>query len=119
MSGGVRWFLASILALCACSDDSHPDTGYGVNQPVPSTRSCEDLCERLADCVVQLCNEDTDSDRYEGAQSILALQCEASCTDATVQSSLTASEWACTFTDSCRQVLEHDSCATDASYTCD
>lgn len=77
------------------------------------------MCERLVDCAVQLCNEDTSSNSYDILQSELTLQCKLGCSDDAVQSQLTAAAWTCMFTDSCREVFEHDSCMTGASYTCE
>lgn len=87
--------------------------------PVPPTRTCEALCERLADCAVQLCNEDTDSSDYEVLRTELEFSCTSSCNDAAVQSQLTAEEWTCIFTDSCREFADYDACMVDATYTCD
>lgn len=111
--------LACMIVIVACGSESHPDSGYGENQPVPAARACDEMCERLVDCAVQLCNEDTSSRNYDILQSELTLQCKLGCSDDAVQSQLTAAEWTCMFTDSCREVFEHDSCMTGASYTCE
>ena len=108
-----------MAALVGCGSDSHPDSGYGESQPVPATRTCDALCERLVDCVVQLCNENTSSTKYDVLADYLLSDCELSCSDAAVESAFTAEEWTCTFTDSCRESFEHDSCMTGANYTCD
>jgi hypothetical protein len=105
-------------AVGACSDDGHPDTGYGAGQAVPATRTCMDICARLADCAVNLCNEDTSSSNYSGLEPSLADQCELSCSDAGLAAAFPQPKWDCAFTDSCREVFEHDSCEIDASYTC-
>jgi hypothetical protein len=104
-------------ALIGCGSDSD-DSGYGANQPVPATITCSELCDRLADCVVTLCNENTSSTNYDGLQFELASECKTSCTDAALQSKLTVAKWSCIFTDTCRAVVEADSCMSDAHYTC-
>ena len=116
---GRWWFVGWVIAASIGCSDSHPDSGYGANKPVPATRTCSALCDRLADCSVRLCNENTSSSNYDFLESELSSQCQLNCTDAEVQSAFTAAQWSCTFTDSCRQVMEDDSCDTDASYTCD
>ena len=51
-------------ATCGGSAPSHPDTGYGANQPVPCTVNSTDLCTRGADCGGQLFNEGKMSTSY-------------------------------------------------------
>src|SRR5262245_52827707 len=109
------WLLACMFfAFVGCGSDDHPDTGYGANETVPAPLTCSVLCNRLSDCVVQLCNEDTSSSRYDGLESFLVDDCLNGCTDDLVQSKFTAPEWSCMFTDSCRQIFEHDSCMNDS-----
>jgi hypothetical protein len=108
-----------IVALVGCGADFHTDSGYGANTPVPPMRTCVALCERLADCAAQLCNEDTSSNDYDFLRSDLAFACTANCNDANVQIGLSAEEWTCMFTDSCREVVDYDECMIDATYTCD
>lgn len=118
--GKVLWLLpCAILALAGCGSDEHPDTGYGANEPVPTTLTCNALCARLADCATQLCNEDTSSSNYDGLEPFLIDNCETTCTDAAVQSKFTAAEWSCTFMSSCREVLDFDACMNDSHYTCE
>jgi len=105
-----------LVAIAACADD-HPDTGYGANQSIPPI-TCYAACTRLADCAVQLCNEDSGSSKYDGIEEALVDQCEIGCDDSALSSQLSASAWSCTFMDSCRQVFEHDACNTDATYHC-
>ncbi len=113
------WLVTVLVVLVACGSDSHPDSGYGANTPVPPMRTCDALCERLADCAVQLCNEDTDSNDYDPLRTELVLSCTSTCSDATVESRVTAEEWTCIFTDSCREFADYDACMVDATYTCD
>jgi hypothetical protein len=110
--------LVVVLALAACGSAGHPDTGYGAGQPAPATPTCAALCERSADCLVTLCDEDTMSTRYEALRSLVAGQCNATCTDALLQSMATGNSWRCLFESSCRQVYEQDLCAAHASYHC-
>ena len=110
-----------IMALSAvgCGGSSgHPDTGAGAHQSVPATETCMDLCQRVATCVEILCNEDTKSTRFLGAGSVLVPACLASCTDATVMSTVPPAHWTCLFESSCRQVLEFEVCDEKASYRC-
>jgi len=100
-------------------DERKPDTGYGKGATVPTPRTCTDLCERLADCAAQLCNEDTKSTRYDALKELLASQCDAGCTDDVVNSKITADQWQCLFQSSCREAIDYDTCHTQgASYTC-
>jgi hypothetical protein len=113
--------IAVLAATFGCGSDGpppHPDTGAGAGQPVPATETCVDLCARLGDCVVILCDENTNSTQFEGFQDILASQCVSGCTDALVMSSINATAWSCVFQSSCRQVFEHDVCHTQANYHC-
>jgi hypothetical protein len=111
---------AALAAVLGCGSDppSHPDTGAGAGLPVPTTENCVDLCARLGDCVVTLCNENTNSTQFEGLQGALALQCESTCTDALVMSQINPTAWSCIFQSSCRQVFERDICHTSANYHC-
>lgn len=120
MMGGESWRLALcvLVAVVAC-DDSDGDTGYGANQPVPSAVTCMDLCERAVDCTVQLCNENTDSTDFDLLFGDLLDECEATCSDASIQGSFTAAKWECFFSDTCREVMENDSCAVSAHYSCE
>jgi len=106
------------LALAGCDSAGHPDTGYGAGPVAPTPLNCMALCERSADCLVALCDEDTMSTRYEAIRSPVTSECEASCTDALLQSMATGNSWRCLFESSCRQVYEHDVCAAHASYRC-
>src|SRR6187549_3892769 len=57
----LRAHLAATLILVAvgCGGSSgHPDTGAGAHKTPPATENCTDLCQRIADCAVVLCNED-------------------------------------------------------------
>jgi len=116
-----RWFAVSVLLLAlGCGGDSpgHPDTGAGAGQTPPATENCMDLCQRIGSCAVILCNEDTMSTRYTGLDTLLADQCVAGCTDAQIQSGITAAQWQCVFESSCRQVFEHDTCHAMSHYNC-
>ena len=112
--------VAGLLSFAVgCGGSTHPDTGAGANQSVPTAETCPDLCQRLGDCVEVLCNEDTKSTRYTGLGDLLASQCEASCTDDLVQSTINGTQWSCAFTSSCRKVLDYDGCGIDGSYHCE
>ena len=102
----------------ACGSSGHPDTGAGANQPVPPAENCADLCGRLSDCVVTLCNEDTMSTKYTGLQSAVDANCVSMCNDSTVQSMIPSTAWSCIFTSSCRAVFEHDVCHSMSHYFC-
>jgi hypothetical protein len=106
-------------AACGGSDDPrHPDTGYGADQPVPATVNCTDLCTRGADCGAELCNEDTMSTMYTQLAPLLTSECQSECND-TVLAQLTAANWQCYFTSSCRQVFGENVCQTaNTKYTC-
>lgn len=82
-------------------------------------RTCDVLCERLADCLVQICNEDTSSDHFAGLEDVLMYSCTPGCSDAKLQSGYTDADWACIFTASCREFIDYDACDLDMSYTCD
>lgn len=110
--------LPLLCALAGCGD-RHPDSGYGANTPVPSMRTCEALCARMADCFVQICNEDTSSNDYDGAEDVLTYSCSSGCNDADVQSHFSDADWACIFMDSCREFVDYDACDLDVTYTCD
>jgi hypothetical protein len=61
-------FLTALIATnVSCDSAGHPDTGAGANKTPPAVETCADLCQRLADCVVTLCDEDTSSTRYTTA----------------------------------------------------
>ncbi len=109
---------AAGAAACGSSAPSHPDTGYGANQPVPDTINCTDFCTRGADCGAQLCNEDTMSTSYTALAPIVIAECESAC-NANVLAQVTTAAWQCYFQSSCRQVLEHNAChISNSSYTC-
>jgi hypothetical protein len=111
--------LVAVAAFAGCGGSTgHPDTGYGANQPIPPTEDCVDLCERIASCVVDLCDEDTSSTQFQGSEAPLAYDCESTCTDSQVQSAVTPVMWQCIFTDSCRQVFGEDSCHGMGNYHC-
>jgi hypothetical protein len=56
---------------------------------------------------------------YDSLSSDIAFACAYNCSEVNVPSQLTAEEWACIFTDSCREILDYDACMVDATYTCD
>ena len=119
-----QWSLVSLAfvagAVGACSvEEGFPDTGYGAGQPVPATLTCMDMCTRLANCAVNLCNEDTDTMDFTVYEPVVRDNCQLSCTDAAVAAQFTPAEWTCTFQNSCRSVFGDDVCGTDASYSCD
>ena len=112
--------MAATMLGCGGSDSPprKPDTGAGAGLTPPATENCADLCQRLGSCVVTLCNEDTMSTRFDGFDTLLAEQCTASCTDAQVQSGISASSWQCLFVSSCRQVFDYDTCHAMSKYNC-
>ena len=122
--GQLSFMLALALAVagaaaCGSSAPSHPDTGYGANQPVPSTVNCTDFCTRGADCGAQLCNEDKMSTSYTALVPIVIAECESAACNASVLAQVTADDWQCYFQSSCRQVFGQDVChVVNTSYTC-
>ncbi|HSY40184.1 MAG TPA: hypothetical protein VLA79_11670 [Polyangia bacterium] len=112
----------AVAGAAACGGSaapSHPDTGYGANQPVPATMNCTDFCTRAADCGGQLCNEDTMTTQYTALVPILISECESVACNANVLSQISAAAWQCYFQSSCRQVLGENVChVANASYTC-
>jgi hypothetical protein len=118
------WIAAVFLTVgLGCgSGGSHgsgkPDTGYGANVTLPATKNCNDVCDRLADCAANLCNEDSMSTRYTNLVEPLAAQCKAGCSDAQVQSQFKDATWSCFFESSCRAVFDQDTCKAGSHYTC-
>ncbi len=108
-----------VAMLVACSDDENnvPDSGYGQNTSVPMFQTCSALCDRAVDCTIQLCNEDTMSQGYETVRVWQEIECNESCDEAAV-AQISAEKWSCMFTDSCRMVMQDDSCDADGRYTC-
>ena len=104
-------------ALGCGSSSGPPDTGVGENQPVPAAENCADMCSRISTCTVDLCDEDTHSTQFDSLESVLAQECMIGCTDALVQSSISAANWRCMFQKSCRQVLGEQACGS-AQYHC-
>ena len=116
---GLIWCLAaSALTVGVACDSGPPDTGVGAHQTPPATVNCAELCHRATSCLVLLCNEDTASTRYTGLDDVLDPQCVASCSDAQLQSKITADQWSCVFESSCRQVFGNDSCHAMSHYNC-
>ena len=114
-----RWIAVGLLvATWGCDgEERRPDTGYGANQPVPVTINCTDMCTRLADCLVALCNEDTHSTRYDSIKTSLLADCAGGCIDADVQKS-DPPVWSCLFQSSCREVIDYSICYPGANYHC-
>jgi hypothetical protein len=115
--------LALAVATAACGSSSgppapsHPDTGYGANQPVPATVNCTDYCSRTVDCGTQLCNEDTMSTMYTALVPLASAACASAC-NAALLAQLTPG-WQCLFQSSCRQVLGENVCGTaNTKYSC-
>jgi hypothetical protein len=111
------------LGVLGCGDDEggderKPDTGYGAGAPVPSPRTCTDLCVRLGDCATALCNEDTNSTRYDALESALVDDCELTCSESLVNSEFSEAQWTCLFESSCREVFDYDECRAGGSYFC-
>ena len=121
MAAKDRFAIVGILALIAtgCGGASgHPDTGAGAHQPVPATENCADVCKRFGDCLVVLCNEDTQSTRFQGAGEVLAEDCLSTCADDTVMSKIAPTQWTCFFDSSCRQIFEYHRCDPNSYYRC-
>jgi hypothetical protein len=112
--------LAGTAALAGCGGSpSHPDTGYGANQTVPTSETCAAWCQRVADCGTELCDEDANSTSFQQMEPLVLAECQAVCTDSLIQSSIPAAAWTCLFTDTCRQVFGENSChVPNASYKC-
>jgi hypothetical protein len=117
-SGPLVLVAALALAAACDSDDGHPDTGAGANEPVPPTENCPDLCDRLAACVVVLCDEDSASTKYSAIEPGIRASCMASCNEAQVQSTFTSTTWSCLFQSSCRAVFGNDTCHAMSHYNC-
>lgn len=109
-----------IVAMVGCGGGTpaHPDTGYGADQPAPTTISCAAFCLRSSDCLVDLCDEDKSSTEYVGLEDPLTAACQSTCVDAQLQSGITQSAWACLFQQSCREVFQDDACRVQAHYSC-
>jgi hypothetical protein len=120
MSRAGCWMVvAALVVASACGgEDRRPDTGAGAAQPIPATLNCADMCGRLADCLVTLCNEDTNSTQFTPLGPVVESQCVSGCTEAIVMSQFSPQDWTCLFQSSCRQVLDYDTCAVDSSYHC-
>lgn len=106
------------LSFFGCDSEGSHDSGIGAGKPVPATQNCTDLCARLAECTVALCNEDTSSTRYTPTEPSIASSCRATCTEAAAQSQITAQQWTCTFQSSCRAFLDADACKGMGHYSC-
>jgi hypothetical protein len=110
--------LGASLSALGCDSGGHPDTGVGANQTPPAVMTCADLCQREAQCVADLCDEDTSSTNYDGLVPAFTDDCEANCTDADVQARIATPQWQCIFQSSCRQVFEYDVCHGSGRYNC-
>jgi hypothetical protein len=122
---GAGWSAICAIAMaigCGSSGSGprKPDTGYGAAQSVPATVNCNDFCQRLASCAADLCDEDSMSTRYEALAEVLLQPCDASCTDALLQSKISSTQWQCLFSSSCREAVDasYDACNVMASYSC-
>jgi len=96
---------------------THPDTGAGIGETPPAMITCTDLCLRGAECLGDLCNEDTMSTRYTAFAEAVASQCATTCASTQIPP-ITPTQWQCLFQSSCRQVFERDVCGTQAHYSC-
>jgi len=110
--------MAALIAGGCGGSSGHPDTGAGAHQTPPATQNCMDACQRLADCVAILCDEDTMSTRYQASVPFFVDDCLSTCTDANAMSMITPTEWTCLFESSCRQLLELHVCEKNSSYHC-
>jgi hypothetical protein len=111
-------FGAALMAL-GCDSGGRPDTGYGGDAAVPATINCADLCQRTADCFVDLCDEDTSSTKYAGITEGIDESCLSSCTDPQLQAVATQTSWSCLFQSTCREAFGDDVCHASARYSCD
>ena len=107
--------LVSCLGGCGGTPE-HVDTGYGVSQSVPKTVNCTDLCQRLSNCTVNLCDEDRNTTQYLEMESQLDGSCAIGCDNATLASQVTSSQWTCMFDKSCRAVFSHDACGVPGAF---
>jgi hypothetical protein len=110
-------FGAALMAL-GCDSGGHPDTGFGADAAVPATINCMDLCQRSADCVVDLCDEDTNSTKFAAGAELIDQSCLSTCTDPQLQVVATQASWSCLFTSTCRQAFGDDVCHASARYSC-
>jgi len=114
-----RVVVVAIFVACGGDDKVDvPDSGYGQNTRVPTGRGCSALCGRAVDCTIHLCNEDTMTSGYGTLRASLEIECNATCDEAAV-AQISDERWSCMFTDSCRMVLQDDSCDADGYYTCE
>ncbi|HVZ72537.1 MAG TPA: hypothetical protein VHJ20_09190 [Polyangia bacterium] len=121
----MRWALvAAVIGFVAGGCDAGGaglvDAGpeYGADAAVPPTPNCADLCARNADCVVHLCDEDTNSTSFDGEREPLEHICNVGCTDVGVQQAATGASWRCLFESSCRAVYGRDVCHANGNYSC-
>ena len=117
-----RALLTAALVLivgCGSSAPAHPDTGAGAGQTPPLPKACSDFCQRMTNCGVTLCNEDTHSTQFTALGPILLTQCNLGCNDQ-VLAQITDQQWTCLFSSSCRQAIdaEYDQCNIDSHYQC-
>ncbi len=114
------WVVVLGPGVSGCDSSGPPDSGYGANETPPSQVSCANLCARMVDCGGHLCTEDTGNPAYiDLFNTVLLDQCISTCTDATVQSKITAANWQCLFEMSCRKAIGEDACHVQANYHCD
>ncbi|HEY4056207.1 MAG TPA: hypothetical protein VGM39_06335 [Kofleriaceae bacterium] len=112
-----RWVLA-VIAISACGGDDHPDTGYGKDAIRPASPTCVDVCSRVANCAVALCNEDSSSHDYDQFEDESESQCALDCDQATLDDAFTAEKYDCIFAESCRAVFDDDVCSVGGTYSC-
>lgn len=111
-------FVLSVGSRCGEPDRRRPDTGYGANHPVPAAPSCMAFCERLTDCVIALCGEDTMSPPPAGERDLVMASCNASCEPAEGEGEIAWSILHCMFESSCREVFDYDVCDVNGRYHC-
>ena len=101
-----------LLLLASCGQ-------YGRTN-VPSSPSCDSLCDRIADCTRHLCNVDTNTNSYDSLEPMLYEDCMSDCQDADIE--LFAEQlpvvYECVFESSCREVFADDICESDSYYVC-
>jgi len=109
---------ASTAAALACGGDRIEDD-YGRTTP-PEEHTCATTCARLAECMVYLCNVDTNSNDYSGLEGFLEDDCVSTCDEDALTDALAEDPEAfdCMFEESCRDYLDYDDCHVDARYSC-
>ena len=111
-------FGAALMAL-GCDDSAeHADTGFGGDAAVPAAIDCTALCQRSADCIVDLCDEDSNSTKFAGIGEAVKESCLNTCSDSELEAVTTQASWDCLFKSTCRQAFGENVCNANARYSC-